>query len=35
MDFNPEKILKELNEVGVEVYFNSGKCLQRVKDLLA
>ena len=35
MDFNPEKILKELNEVGVEVYFNSGKCLQRVRDLLA
>ncbi len=35
MDFNAEKILKELNEVGVEVYFNSGECLQRVKDLLA
>ena len=35
MDFSVEKILNELNEVGVEVYFSSGECLQRVKGLLA
>lgn len=35
MDFSAEKILKELNEVEVEVYFSSGECLQRVKGLLA
>ena len=35
MDFNAEKILEELNEVGVEVYFSSGECLQRIKELLA
>jgi len=34
-DFDVEKVLEELNEVGVEVYFTSGECLQRVKDLLA
>ncbi|RLG23370.1 hypothetical protein DRN76_05455 [Methanosarcinales archaeon] len=35
MDFNAEKVLEELNEVGVEVYFSSGECLQRIKELLA
>ena len=35
MDFNAEKMLEELNEVGVEVYFSSGECLQRIKKLLA
>ena len=34
-DFDVEKVLKEMSEVGVEVYFNSGECLQRVKALLA
>ena len=34
-DFDVEKVLKELNEVGVEVYFSSGECLQRIKELLA
>ena len=34
-DFDVEMVLKELSEVGVEVYFNSGECLQRVKALLA
>ena len=33
-DFDVEKVLKELNDVGVEVYFSSGECLQRVKELL-
>jgi len=33
--FEVEMVLKELSEVGVEVYFNSGECLQRVKALLA
>jgi len=34
-DFDVEKVLEELNEVGVEVYFSSGECLQRIKELLA
>ena len=33
-DFEVEKVLKELNEADIEIYFNSGKCLQRIKDLL-
>jgi len=33
-DFEVEKVMKELNETDIEVYFNSGKCLQRIKDLL-
>jgi hypothetical protein len=33
-DFDIENVLKELNEVGVEVYFNSGVCLQRIKNFL-
>ncbi len=34
-DFEVEKVMKELNEVNIEVYFNSGECVQRIKDLLA
>ena len=33
-DFDVEKVLEELNEVGVEVYFSSRECLQRIKELL-
>ncbi|MEA3281772.1 MAG: hypothetical protein U9Q68_04305 [Euryarchaeota archaeon] len=33
-DFAVEKVLKELDEADIETYFNSGKCLQRIKDLL-
>jgi hypothetical protein len=34
-DFEVEKVMKELNETNIEVYFNSGECVQRIKDLLA
>ena len=34
-DFEVEKVMKELNKVNIEVYFNSGGCVQRIKDLLA
>ena len=33
-DFDNEKILKELGDVKVEVYFNSGECIQRIKTIL-
>ena len=35
MDFSTEKIRGELDDAGVEVYFSSGECLRRVRDLLA
>ena len=34
-DFEVDKVLKELSEMDIEVYFNSGECLQRIADLLA
>lgn len=34
IDFDVEIVLKELRETNVEMYFNSGACLQRIKDLL-
>ena len=33
-DFEVEKVIKELNEVNIDVYFSSGECVQRIKDLL-
>ena len=33
-DFEVGKVMKELNEVGVEVYFSSDKCVQRIMNLL-
>jgi len=33
-DFEVGKVMKELNEVGVEVYFSSDKCVQRIINLL-
>jgi len=33
-DFDNEKVLNDLGEVGVEVYFNSGECIQRIKNIL-
>lgn len=31
-DFDVEKVLAELREANVEIYFNSGECLQRIKE---
>ena len=33
-DFDVERVLEELREINVEIYFNSGMCLQEVKNLL-
>ena len=33
-DFDVERVLEELREINVEIYFNSGMCLQQVKNLL-
>ena len=33
-DFDNEKVLEELGKVDVEVYFNSGECIQRIKTIL-
>jgi len=33
-DFDVEKVLKELRETNVEIYFHSGECLQRIKEEL-
>ena len=34
-DFEVGKVLKELEESNVEVYFNSNECIQRINGLLA
>ena len=31
-DFDVEKVLAELREANVEIYFASGECLQRIKE---
>ena len=31
-DFDVEKVRAELREANVEIYFNSGECLQRIKE---
>jgi len=33
-DFDTEPVLQELKEVGVDVYFSSGECVQRIKEAL-
>ena len=33
-DFNVERVKEELREINVEIYFNSGTCLQRIKEVL-
>ena len=33
-DFDVERVLEELRETNVEIYFNSGMCLQRIKEVL-
>jgi hypothetical protein len=33
-DFDVERVLEELREANVEIYFNSSECLQRIKDFL-
>ena len=33
-DFDVERVTKELRETNVEMYFNSGACLQRIKEVL-
>jgi len=33
-DFDVEKVLAELREANVEIYFNSGACLRRIKEEL-
>ena len=34
-DFEVGKVIKELEESNVEVYFNSNECIQRIDGLLA
>ena len=31
-DFDVEKVLAKLREANVEIYFDSGECLQRIKE---
>ena len=33
-DFDVKRVLDALGDENVEIYFNSGECLQRVKDFL-
>jgi len=33
-DFDVERVIEELSEVNVAIYFNSGECLQRIKEVL-
>ena len=33
-DFDVERVLKDLRETNVEMYFNSGACLQRIKEVV-
>jgi len=33
-DFDVKRVLEELRERNIEVYFNSGACLKRIKDIL-
>ena len=33
-DFDVERVKAELREINVEIYFNSGECLQRIKEVL-
>jgi hypothetical protein len=33
-DFDVKRVLEELRATNVRVYFNSGECLERIKDLL-
>lgn len=33
-DFDNEPVLQELKRVGVDVYFSSGECMQRIKEAL-
>ena len=33
-DFDVERVTKELRETNVEIYFNSGACLQRIKEVV-
>ena len=35
IDFEVEKAMKELKETNIEVYFNSGECVQRIKDIVS
>ena len=34
-DFDVENVLRGLREENVEIYFNSGECLQRIKEELS
>ena len=33
-DFDVERVQEELREANIEIYFNSGTCLQRIKEVL-
>ena len=33
-DFDVERVLEELRATNVRVYFNSGECLERIRELL-